>query len=126
MMLMTPLVLSGCADEDVAAVNRPTSPVSDAQPTNEATNEADAAKEAKAKHAAAAAKTADAADAYWRIITKFNPARVVYNKVVNQRSHPPAVPESFRAVARTLSAAETTKVAELRAYGSWPQSERAW
>ena len=69
---------------------------------------------------------ADAGAAYSGIVAKYRIAGSAYMNVVNQPSHVPAVPANFRAAARAVSAAETTQVAEYRAYKQWPQSMKPW
>ncbi len=106
--LMTATVLSGCGGGDAATVSVPTTASCGAQ-----TPPADKA------------KTADAAAAYLRIITEFNLANDAYHKVLDQGDSPPTdppdVPASFRAAAAAISVANTKEVADLRAYGAWPQ-----
>jgi hypothetical protein len=109
--LMAAAVLSGCGGGDASTVSGPTPTSSGAQTTMDAPSKA---------------MTPDAA-AYFRIINEFNLANAEYRKVVvGQRGSLPAVPASFRAAAQALSLANTREVAELRAYGAWPQSVKPW
>jgi len=117
--LMAATALSGCGGGDAVTVTRPNTTSSGvATPTSCVVQ--------TTMDAAGKAETAAAAAAYFRIITAFNLANGAYHKVVDQRdSLPtslPAVPASFRAAAGAISLANTKEVAELRAYGAWPQS----
>ena len=145
--LMAAAVLSGCGGGNVPElVARPTTTGSDAQAVDAqaakdalakaqaaaqvATGQATRAAKAKAKAkanpadpaAAQAARSADAAVAYWRIITRFNLANAGHTNVTDGRTDQPAIPEIFRAAAGAFSRAHATEAAELRAYGGWPQS----
>lgn len=147
--LMAASVLTGCAGGDVGPVAHPTgsntTPSSDSQTTVDPAAKARAAAlvataqaaravkaraDAKANPsdpaAAQAVMTADAAVAYWRIITTFNLANAAFAQAVHQRGSAPAVPASFRAASRAFSAAHAEEAAELRAYGAWPQSVKPW
>lgn len=129
--LMTATVLSGCGG-DAAMVSGPAPTSSAVQTTRGATVSGPPPTNCLVKttvDAATKAKTADAAAAYLRIITEFNLANRAYNEVVDQggspATNPPDVPESFRAAVGAISVANTKEVADLRAYGAWPQSVKS-
>jgi hypothetical protein len=154
--LMAVTVLSGCGGGSGSGpVGLPTTTGSDAHTTQAQTPDAQptlnpvakaraaaqvatvqAATAAKAKArakanpadpaAAQAAERADAAVAYWRIITRFNVANAAFGKLSDVRTSQPAIPASFRAAARTFSMAHAREAAELRAYDAWPPSVKPW
>lgn len=121
--LMIAPALSGCGGGNAEPVSGHPTTSSHAQVTTDTTAKGaeDSAAKVKAAGLAETAKT-QAAASYLRIITKFNVADAAYLNGVNRDTHLPAVSESIRTAARAYSAAYTQEVADLRAYGAWPQS----